>query len=272
MKKRNFASKPLRVFFLADPRTRARAAISLIILFACLAVSSCSLWVSGTDSNGASTTTFSITYNANLADSGTVPVDSQEYKTGATARVAVNTGALARTGYIFAGWNSAADGSGTTYSAESSASFVMGSADVVLYALWQATGSIVYVANGATDGAVPVDDTVYQNGVSAPVKGNSGNLAQAGYGLLNWNTKPDGTGTAYAADGSATMAMTGAYVKLYAIWTMIDYTVTYDANGATGERYPFRPSIISVKRSRCREIAGASLWREITSADGRPVR
>lgn len=75
---------------------------------------------------------FNVTYNANDSTGGTAPADSS-YDEGATVTVADNTGKLKKTGYAFAGWNTKADGSGTSYIA-GTGTFVMGSADVTLYA------------------------------------------------------------------------------------------------------------------------------------------
>lgn len=49
--------------------------------------------------------TISITYLANGATSGTVPVDPTEYELGEFATVLGNTGNLQKTGFVFAGWN-----------------------------------------------------------------------------------------------------------------------------------------------------------------------
>ncbi|TWI62665.1 putative repeat protein (TIGR02543 family) [Desulfobotulus alkaliphilus] len=58
--------------------------------------------------------TYTVTYNANSATSGTAP-DTQTKTHGQNLTLATNSGNLARTGYTFAGWNTAADGSGTDY-------------------------------------------------------------------------------------------------------------------------------------------------------------
>ena len=60
--------------------------------------------------------TYHVTYSANGADSGTVPVDGVEYEEGDTVTVKANTGGLSRSGYSFAGWNTASNGDGTSYS------------------------------------------------------------------------------------------------------------------------------------------------------------
>lgn len=80
-------------------------------------------------------TTYSVTYNANGADSGSVPSDDTDYDDEATVTVLDNTGSLVKDGYVFSGWNTVADGSGTTYAA--GATFTI-SANTTLYAVWTA--------------------------------------------------------------------------------------------------------------------------------------
>ncbi|MDP6054062.1 MAG: InlB B-repeat-containing protein, partial [Candidatus Latescibacteria bacterium] len=96
--------------------------------------------------------TYTVTYNANGADSGSVATDSTSYENGMTVTVLNNTGNLARTGYSLTGWNTAADGSGTTYTTGNT--FTMGSANVTLYAQWSSnpTYTVTYDANSASSG------------------------------------------------------------------------------------------------------------------------
>ncbi|MGA1436531.1 MAG: beta strand repeat-containing protein, partial [Ilumatobacteraceae bacterium] len=75
-----------------------------------------------------------VTYNANSADSGSVPTDSTKYADEATVTVASNSGNLVKAGFTFSGWNTADDGSGTSYAA-GSGTFTI-SADTTLYAEW----------------------------------------------------------------------------------------------------------------------------------------
>ena len=55
--------------------------------------------------------TNSVTYSANGATSGNAP-DAQTKIQGTDLNLAVNSGSLARTGYSFGGWNTAANGGG----------------------------------------------------------------------------------------------------------------------------------------------------------------
>ncbi|MEI8200878.1 MAG: InlB B-repeat-containing protein, partial [Eubacteriales bacterium] len=74
---------------------------------------------------------YSVIYDAN---GGTgEQTDSTVYHIGDTVTV-LDEETMTYNGYTFAGWNTAANGSGTTYSP--AATFTMGSADVVLFAQW----------------------------------------------------------------------------------------------------------------------------------------
>lgn len=76
----------------------------------------------------------SLVYNGNGSTAGTVPATA-EYDKGATVTVAGNTGGLVNTGFDFAGWNTLANGSGTTY--QGGNTFTI-NANTTLYALWTA--------------------------------------------------------------------------------------------------------------------------------------
>ncbi|MDR1400245.1 MAG: InlB B-repeat-containing protein [Treponema sp.] len=83
-------------------------------------------------------TTYTVMYNGNGNTGGTAPVDSSSpYASGITVTVLGNTGSLVKTGSTFAGWNTAAGGSGTSYAA--GARFTINS-NTVLYAQWTTSG------------------------------------------------------------------------------------------------------------------------------------
>lgn len=155
--------------------------------------------------------TYTVTYNANGATSGTEPTDATAYGQFETATPAANSGSLARTGYTFAGWNTAANGSGTSYTAGSGSIPVSGG-NVTLYAKWTAT--VTYDANGGD--TPPSDGTAYAQYQSATVSG-VGSMTRSGYSFNGWNTAADGTGTDYAPASS--ISMSDGNVTLYAKWT-----------------------------------------------------
>ena len=99
-----------------------------------------------------------VTYNANGSTSGSAPAGTYGYATGATVTALSNTGSLAKTGYAFAGWNTAADGTGTTYRAGSD-SFVITNTNLTLYARWKSYKSCseLYADGNTTDGIYTID-------------------------------------------------------------------------------------------------------------------
>jgi uncharacterized repeat protein (TIGR02543 family) len=81
-------------------------------------------------------TTYTVTYNANTNTSGNAPIDgSSPYVSGSTVTVLGNSGSpiLAKTGSTFAGWNTAANGTGISYSQGNTFTI---NANVILYAIW----------------------------------------------------------------------------------------------------------------------------------------
>lgn len=81
-----------------------------------------------------------LTYNRNGATGGAVPVDATAYADGASAVVQGNTGALSFAGYIFSGWNTAANGTGTAYAA---GALITLATDTTLYAIWSSATSLI---------------------------------------------------------------------------------------------------------------------------------
>lgn len=82
------------------------------------------------------------------------------------------------------------------------------------------TYTVTYDANSGT-GAVPVDNLAYVSGATVTVLGQS-DLVKDGHAFTGWNTKSDGTGTAYAEGDTFTIT---ANVILYAQW---EKTPEYD--------------------------------------------
>jgi uncharacterized repeat protein (TIGR02543 family) len=180
---------------------------------------------------------YTFTYNANSAGSGTVPTETSKQITQ-TATVKANTGSLERAGYTFSGWNTASNGTGTTYL--SGSLFTVESANVILYAKWTAnTYTITYNANGGTGNAqrssANVTSDNFTTGGSPVVLPDAGTLTREGYNFGGWNTSAAGTGTDYAATNTYT---TVSNVIFYAKWNPITYTITYNGNSSDGGTAP----------------------------------
>ena len=181
--------------------------------------------------------TYTVTYDSNKADSGSFPIDPVKYVSGQIVTVLDNTGNLKKSDFLFSGWNTAADGSGITYS--QGQIFNIGSEDVILYAVWtqNPTYFLIYDSNGADTGSVPVDFTNYVSGQSVTILGNIGYLNKSGYSFSGWNAAADGSGTTYTQ--GQTIRMESANKILYAEWTLIPtYTITYNGNYADGGSVP----------------------------------
>jgi len=89
-----------------------------------------------TESTPVVPTTYTVTYDGNTNTSGNPPTDgSSPYESGSIITVLGNSGspALAKTGFTFAGWNTEANGSGTSYSQGNTFTI---SANKTLYAQW----------------------------------------------------------------------------------------------------------------------------------------
>ncbi len=204
--------------------------VTLLIMISVLVFVACS----GGGGGGAGTNpTYIVTYNGNNNTGGSVPTDSTNYEQGQTVTVLGNTGNLVNKGYSFAGWNTQANGTGTTYT--QAQTFTMGTTNVTLYARWTAnlTYTVTYNGNGNTGGSVPVDTTNYEQGQTVTVLANTGNLVNNGYSFAGWNTQSDGTGTTYTQAQTFTMGTTN--VALCAKWTANPmYTVSGTISGLNG--------------------------------------
>lgn len=186
--------------------------INTVLILLCLIIlSACG----GGGGGGGSTPTYTVTYHANEADSGSVPVDGNSYVQGNTVTVISNTGGLERSGYAFAGWCVNANGTGDSYTPGET--FTMGSSNVTFYAKWTPTYTVTYHANEAGSGDVPVDSTSYEQGDEVTVLGNTGSLVRDGYAFAGWCVNANGTGDSYTPDETFTMG--SANVVLYAVWS-----------------------------------------------------
>ena len=67
---------------------------------------------------------------------------------------------------------------------------------------------------------------------NVPVALTPNSFTRAGYAFTGWNTAANGSGTAYA--DQAVYSFT-ASVTLYAQWAVATFTVTFNANGGTGQ-------------------------------------
>ena len=141
---------------------------------------------------GENTFFFTVTYDGNGADSGTVPVDTTEYVLDQPVTISGNSGLLDRSGYFFGGWYIETDPD-TIYGPEYIPTFEITS-DITLLAKWG--HGIVYDPGTLTEsGTAPVDNkNPYDPGESFTILNNSSAdpLVRTGYHFQKWNTNPNG--------------------------------------------------------------------------------
>ena len=170
-----------------------------------------------------------IAYDGNTSTGGSAPANSIG-TAGSATTVATNSGALVKSGYTFAGWNTAANGTGTDYATGSAINFPA-SGTTTLYAKWTAVSyTLVYNSNGGSS-APASSSQLYASTVT--VVSSASNPTRAGYNFAGWNTAANGSGTAQAA--GSTFSMPANNVTLYAQWTAINYNVTYNGNAPSGQ-------------------------------------
>ncbi len=156
-------------------------------------------------------TAYALSYDAN-SGTGTPPPASNH---AAGSLVTTSDGAWAtRAGYTLAGWNTAANGSGTAVAL--GGSLTMPAEATTLYAQWTANPAyaLSYAANNGTGTPPAASD---QPAGSLVTTSNGAWATRAGYTLAGWNTAANGSGTAVALGGSLTMPAEAT--TLYAQWT-----------------------------------------------------
>lgn len=152
-----------------------------------------------------------------------------------------------RTGYTFTGWNTQADGNGTSYEAGSAVKALADKGKTVtLYAQWQPIAyAIAFDANIPTNASTAdnasgtMDPLTCTYDKEQPLTANTFFLP--GYQFTEWNTQADGNGESYADKQSVKNLATedGETVTLYAQWKPRTYMVEFEgAGGATGTMEP----------------------------------
>jgi uncharacterized repeat protein (TIGR02543 family) len=153
----------------------------------------------------------SIIFNGNNSTSGTMA--NQSIATDAVANL--NANQFGRTGFIFTGWNTEANGTGTAYSNQ--ASYTMGTnASYTLFAQWSQSYTITLNKNSGTDGTSTL--TVANN---QPMPSDATAPSRSGFFFGGYYTATNGGGTQYF-DSDMTPKLNyplTTNTTLYAKWT-----------------------------------------------------
>ena len=142
------------------------------------------------------------------ANEGTGSMEPQTVTRG--AKTGLVGCAFTREGYDFSGWNTQADGNGTSY--EDKATVTLAD-DLTLYAQWKRhTYKITFVPNARrVNGRMEPQEVT--EGTDTPLSPNI--FTRKGYTFVGWNTQPDGKGTDYSDKAVVNLKED---LKLYAKW------------------------------------------------------
>ena len=156
--------------------------------------------------------------------SGTGTMNDQSIYEGVATALTSN-GFTAPSGYYFAGWNTAQDGSGTQYTnGQQVTDLTTAGSSITLYAMWTdcPANSICYSPNVSNPNDVEGEmgnQTISNSDTEAVLY--APNFSRTNYGFEAWNTNPNGTGTNYGPNQTIEFNA-GAYstggLKLYAKW------------------------------------------------------
>ncbi|MFC6334234.1 Ig-like domain-containing protein [Paenibacillus septentrionalis] len=154
-----------------------------------------------------------VTYYGNgHSPGGTVPIDPTGYKAGETAIVLGNTGNLVKTDYHFVGWNTKADGTGTSYAPGDG---IHMTENAELYAVW------------SDQPPVPTFTVVYEAGTNGTISGSGSETVVSGSFPVSvpMVTPHDGyTFVGWSSDGGATLLSNEEVAS-----TVVTDTITYTA-------------------------------------------
>lgn len=173
--------------------------------------------------------TYTVKYNAN-GGTGTTASSTHTYGTAK----ALTANGFSKTGYSFTGWNTAANGSGESYSDKQSVSTLTTGSEIELFAQWgQASYQVIFDPQGGTITSGNFDPKTYVVGSSYTLP--TGTITKSGYVFLGWSKTSTATTASYSNGGTVSnLGNSGTTVTLYAIWRPKKFTIKYNANnGAT---------------------------------------
>ena len=183
---------------------------------------------------------YKVIYHDNMSDSSVsisgMPSNSV-FSYGSNAVITSSIPSASK-GYEFVSWNTAEDGSGTTYA--SGTSNYTGNSTLNLYAIWEKHSAVIKYKSNEISGdandpvagfkdelpaqSMPSQTTLYYGSTTTAATGPT----KTGYVFEGWNTKSDGSGTSYnsgdrlIAEGrDFTQSEMENGISLYAQWTKL---------------------------------------------------
>jgi len=166
---------------------------------------------------------YTITYDGNGSDGGSVPVDTNLYSAGAPVSIS-GFSTLTKTGHSADAWTGKADGGGIAVTPGTQ--YTMPASDVTLYARWKAVSCTLNFDSNNGSGVTAVQSALF--GSTCTLDANT--YTRSGYIFTGWAVTP--AGVKIYGDGAA-LSITGD-MTLYAVWQKNTYGVSFNANGGAG--------------------------------------
>lgn len=180
--------------------------------------------------------TYTVAYNGNGNTGGSTASSSHTYNSAK----ALTANGFTRTGYTFAGWNTAANGSGTSYSNQQSVTNLTATngGTVTLYAQWT-INQYYFDLNGNLDGnhqsnISPMGTANVTINGTVVLSSGTDYYAQHNHGST-WvvdNIKAN-AGYTYTGSSSYSGTLNGAGASVAPTFTTNSYNVAYNANGGS---------------------------------------
>ncbi len=156
------------------------------------------------------------------ANGGVGSISDLSGQAGSTVALPGST-SLTNSGFTLSSWNTAANGSGTSYALGQSLTL---STSITLYAQWTAVADVVinFSADGGS-GSLSALSGVIGTTVTLP---SSSSVVKSGYTFSSWNTAANGSGTTYMPGQSLTLSTS---LTLYAQWKSTPTSTLYGSVG-----------------------------------------
>jgi len=177
-----------------------------------------------------SANSFTVKYNANT---GTGSMSDQGFVYDVAEALTAN--AFTKTGYTFVGWNTKANGTGTSYTNKQSVTNIAGSnTSVTLYAQWTANKFTVKFDINCEGGEGTMSSQSFTYDASKALTTNA--FVREGHTFLGWSTSKTATAPEYLDSQSVKNLTTtnNDSVTLYAVWKINRHSVTF-IDSETGE-------------------------------------
>ena len=176
--------------------------------------------------------TYTLKFDANGGTSAPASITQKSTDTSVDLTIPATT--PIKSGYEFVAWNTKVDGTGTVYQKGTTITLRLTAPTVTLYAQYvkKYTYKLTFDANGGSN--APADVTKVSTSTSVSLVIPDAVPTRSGYYFTEWNTKADGTGTAYSPGDSITRKSTAVSLKLYARYIkVVNYVIAFNANGGS---------------------------------------